>query len=136
MLNILLVDDDNSTLDAAESLLEILGYQCTSCTNAKEAFAAYQTNSFDVVITDFQMPGMTGLDLIREIRQLNPNADCILMSAFARQQVISDAYSLGVSHCFMKPLDLEIFRSALRNMEDRKHAEPPSAFTEEPDQKS
>ena len=136
MLNILLVDDDTSTLAAAESLLEILGYQCTSCTNAHDAFAAYQTQSFDVVITDFQMPGMTGLDLIREIRQLNPHADCILMSGFAKQQVISDAYSLGASHCFMKPLDLDIFRSALRNMEDRKHTESPSTIVAAPDQKS
>ena len=136
VLNILLVDDDTSTLVAADSLLKILGYQCTSCTNAKDAFAAYQTNSFDVVITDFQMPGMTGLELIREIRHLNPKANCILMSGFARQQVISEAYRLGASHCFVKPLDLEIFRSALRNIENRNQALSTSSVTTAPDQKT
>ena len=80
--NILLVDDNRDGLLVRQSLLQELGYRVQLASNGEEGLKLFESSDFDVVVTDFRMPHMDGLELIRRIRTVNPNARIILLSGF------------------------------------------------------
>lgn len=79
---ILLVDDNRQGLIARKSLLQELGYIIRTATGGEEALELFSTQKFDVVVTDFKMPSMDGIELIQRIRDLEPEARIILLSGF------------------------------------------------------
>jgi CheY-like chemotaxis protein len=81
--SILLVDDNRDGLLVRKSLLQELGYRVQSACNGEEGLKLFESSNPDVVVTDFKMPRMDGLELIRRIRTANPNARIILLSGFA-----------------------------------------------------
>jgi CheY-like chemotaxis protein len=79
---ILLVDDNRQGLIARKSLLQELGYNISTATNGDEALELFSTQNFDVVVTDFKMPRMDGIELIKRIRSTQSNVRIILLSGF------------------------------------------------------
>jgi len=79
---ILLVDDNRQGLIARKSLLQELGYNISTATNGDEALELFSKQNFDVVITDFKMPRMDGIELIKRIRSAQTGARIILLSGF------------------------------------------------------
>jgi CheY-like chemotaxis protein len=79
---ILLVDDNRQGLIARKSLLEELGYKISTATNGDEALELFSQQNFDVVVTDFKMPRMDGIELIKRIRGMHAAARIILLSGF------------------------------------------------------
>ncbi len=80
---ILLVDDNLLGSCARKMILMDHGYEVETAESGEEAWDIFQTNRFDIVVTDFRMKGMTGLDLIQLIRNSNSPARIILLSGFA-----------------------------------------------------
>jgi CheY-like chemotaxis protein len=80
--NILLVDDNKDGLLVRRSLLEEMGYSVQIAANGEEGLKLFEGRSFDVVVTDFRMPRMDGVELIRRMRKVNPNVRVILLSGF------------------------------------------------------
>lgn len=81
---ILLVDDNQIGLTARKTLLEEQGYSVTTATSGEAAVELFRRRPFDIVITDFRMPGMNGIELIREIRGERPEVPIILLSGFVQ----------------------------------------------------
>ena len=81
--HLLLVDDNRDGLLARKALLEEQGFVITTATNGEEAFDALSKGKFNLLITDFRMPLMNGVELIRRIRPLQPVLPIILLSGFA-----------------------------------------------------
>jgi CheY-like chemotaxis protein len=79
---ILLVDDNRQGLIARKSLLQELGYNISTATNGDEALALFSKQNFDVVVTDYKMPRMDGIELIKRIRAAQTGARIILLSGF------------------------------------------------------
>lgn len=79
---ILLVDDNRQGLIARKTLLQELGYIIRTATGGEEALELFSRQRFDVVVTDFKMPSMDGIELIQRIRGLEPDARIILLSGF------------------------------------------------------
>jgi CheY-like chemotaxis protein len=79
---ILLVDDNRQGLIARKSLLQELGYNISTATSGDEALALLSKHNFDVVVTDFKMPRMDGVELIKQIRSAQAGARIILLSGF------------------------------------------------------
>lgn len=80
--HVLLVDDNRDGLLVRRALLEELGYTVEVAQNGEEGFERFQASTFDVVVTDYRMPRMNGVELIARIRQTNPNARIVLLSGF------------------------------------------------------
>ena len=79
---ILLVDDNRQGLIARKSVLQELGYNISTATGGDEALELYARQKFDVVVTDYKMPRMNGVELIRRIRSIEAGARIILISGF------------------------------------------------------
>jgi CheY-like chemotaxis protein len=80
--SILLVDDNRDGLLVRRSLLEEIGCCVQIAVNGEEGLELFKTAKFDVVVTDYRMPGMNGGELIQRIRLLDPHARIILLSGF------------------------------------------------------
>lgn len=79
---VLLVDDNRNGLSARKAVLEEIGYATVTTSSAEEALALVARANFDLVVTDFRMPGMDGRELIRRIRATHPRMRFILLSGF------------------------------------------------------
>jgi CheY-like chemotaxis protein len=79
---ILLVDDNSNGLSARRSVLEELGYRLYTAANGVEALEQFSRHKIDLVVTDYKMPRMDGLELIVRLRKQSPDVPVILISGF------------------------------------------------------
>lgn len=103
---ILLVDDDELLLKLACENLRGLGYSTRAFTSSKAAALAFREapGSFDMLITDERMPGLSGTDLIKDIRAERPTLPVILVSGYLGGTVIRRARDVGATEVLKKPL--------------------------------
>ncbi len=120
---ILVVDDDVLTRHLLGAALKTWGYQCVEAENGRRALEKLETKPIDVVISDQQMPIMTGTEFIAELH--NKYQECsppvILMSGDKHPQLENKARELGVEAFFGKPYHMETLLHALESItENRK----------------
>ncbi len=120
MEHILLIDDEQILLEMVETMLERLGYHVTSKLNSFEALAAFQKEpeAFDLVITDQTMPGLTGLDLSRQILQISPDIPIILCTGYSSLITEEKAKAIGIKRFIMKPLSKKDLSKIIREIFD------------------
>lgn len=82
MKNILVVDNNEILCRFACDILRTEGFAAVPASNAADALRAFEGQDFDVLVTAFQMPGMSGIDLARAVRNRNPGFPVIVMTAF------------------------------------------------------
>ena len=80
---VLIVDDEPDVLDLCKRILESQGYDVTSTSNGYDAIEFAHNNSFDLLLTDIKMPGMTGLDIAQALKESDPNIICVTMTGYA-----------------------------------------------------
>lgn len=116
--HILFVDDDQSLLSLGKLMLEKLGYTVTAESNPKSALATYSANPllFDLIITDMTMPQMTGDILAKEILTISPTARIVLCTGYSDLISEEDALAMGIMGYYEKPLTLQAFSAAIRNI--------------------
>jgi DNA-binding NtrC family response regulator len=102
---ILIVEDDVSHRSAMENVLQVYGYETFSCESGEHAVPKIREESFGILITDFQMRGMDGLELIREARKIHPGISAILVSGLATEEIKLRANGDGVNGFFRKPIE-------------------------------
>jgi two-component system response regulator AtoC len=102
---ILVVDDDESLRRVTQIQLEEVGYEVRTAADGREAISALESWTPALVITDFRMPGMSGLDLLKEIRAGFPETTVILMTAFGSIQNAVETMKAGAYDYITKPID-------------------------------
>jgi len=106
--SVLVVDDEPAVLESSSLLLKEYGYNVTSSSGAEDAIRTFQENSFDVVLTDIVMPSVSGIDLLRQVHELNPTTPVILMTAYADMEKVLDAIKIGAFDFIIKPFTAEL----------------------------
>ena len=101
---ILIVDDEQDLRIIFKRFLEVDGYSCETVGTGEEALALLEDNVFSVVITDINMPGMSGIDLLREIRNKYPEVAVLVISAVDDRKVAVKALELGAFAYMIKPV--------------------------------
>ena len=104
--SILVVDDEEGLVRLAEEVLASLGYEPVGCLGALEALRVFRAapERFDAVVSDVIMPDMTGPELVRELRRLQPALPVILMSGYGGPDLQAQAQAAGAQAVLMKPL--------------------------------
>lgn len=103
--HILLIDDEEILVEVGKAILQRLGYKVTTRSNSIEALATFQDqpDSFDLIITDLTMPGMTGVDLSRRMLQIRPDIPVILCTGYSSLISEEKAKAMGIRGFAMKP---------------------------------
>jgi PAS domain S-box-containing protein len=114
---ILLVDDETSILTVTAEFLTRIGYQVTKSAKASEALQIFQAapDAFDLVLSDFAMPELTGKDLAAKILSIRPDMPILLISGFVNPFARETARNLGVKDILLKPIDPRQLGSAVHS---------------------
>jgi signal transduction histidine kinase/CheY-like chemotaxis protein len=113
---VLIVDDDAEIADMLSIGLERLGYVTVAVQDPLTALVAIEEDplAFDTLLTDLQMPMMSGLDLIQKVRQAAPHLRAILCTGDAAGMTEAEALSLGADAVLYKPIEIQLVAKALR----------------------
>src|SRR3990172_9478371 len=120
---ILAVDDEPFVLESVALLLDSFGYNVVACDHPGEALAKLQSNRFDIVLTDINMPGMSGIELLGKIRSFNTEIPVILMTAYADLDVAIDAIKNGAFDFLLKPFKSQYLVQCLETASEFKDTE-------------
>jgi CheY-like chemotaxis protein len=119
-LRILLVEDDQPVRETMARLLQLDGHQVTMFGSPVEALAAFQPGAYDVVCSDLSMPGLSGWELIGQLRERAPDLVTVLLSGFGAQLDPADARARGVDFVVPKPIDMDVLNAALAEVAKRR----------------
>jgi DNA-binding NtrC family response regulator len=114
MARILLVDDDNELLSLISEYLRAHGFQSELASSAAEARRRLEQSQFDVVLSDFNMPGESGLDLLGHIASRYPGLPFIMMSGSGYSSLKTEAMAMGGAQFIPKPFEFREMVSLLQ----------------------
>lgn len=108
---LLVVDDNQTTVDALRVLLEMDGYQVAAFSRPTEALAALREGLTDLVITDLEMPAVHGTEVVRAARL--SGTPVLVVTAYASSPAVTDALALGAARVMLKPIDYDELLAAV-----------------------
>jgi DNA-binding response OmpR family regulator len=113
---ILIIEDDNEMRSLLNDFFLEEGFKTDSVDNGSEAFRKLAKGSFDLIITDVKMPGLTGLDILPGIKKLQPEVPIIVITAFGSEDVHRKAFERGATAYLEKPIHLHQLRRLMNKM--------------------
>jgi CheY-like chemotaxis protein len=113
MFDVLIVDDDTDYLGLITNFLNAAGISAMPANNGELALAELMKTEFKLMITDLNMPGLSGLDVARKAIASFPGLPVILITAQGYSEVFEPAKNAGISHIITKPIDTEQFLDAI-----------------------
>ncbi len=121
-LKVLIVDDDNAMAQMCAKLIQRRGYSAITARSCPDAIAIVrEAHDIDVVITDLQMPHMTGLQLLASLRAIDETLPVILMTGYAQVLSFDRAIALGAADYIAKPFDSETFVHSIERASRSRH---------------
>ena len=120
LYRILVVDDENSLRTMLSILLQREGYQVDQAEDGAVAFTMAQENNYDLVISDIQMPRVTGIELLRKLREQDNDVTVMMITAFSSTEEAVEAMKLGAYDYITKPFKNEEIRLVIKNALERK----------------
>lgn len=105
-LKILVVDDEVSVLELLSRIFKRMGHGVWQARSGEEAIQLTRTLAFDLVFIDIRMPGMDGVQTLKALKEIEPHAKAVMMTAFDIPDLVEEALCLGAVTCIYKPFDL------------------------------
>ncbi len=118
---ILLVDDEADVLDLCKRILESKAYQVKPAHNGREAIDFALQESFDLLLTDIKMPGMSGLEIAQVLKEADPGIICVIMTGYSTMDMAIEAVKLGIDEFVMKPFSPEELSLAIAKALEKQH---------------
>jgi FixJ family two-component response regulator len=103
-----IVDDDDAVRTATQTFVRSLGYRTAAFASAEDFLKAPERDTADCLIADIQMPGMSGLDLQRELAQKRPSLPIIFITAFPEERIRQQAMAAGAACLLAKPYEGDV----------------------------
>ena len=104
---ILLIEDDASTAASLQKVLHAEGYDVAVCARGDEGLERALRQFHDVVVTDLRLPGLGGLELVRQLHAVKPKQPIILMTAHGTTETAIEATKLGACDYLLKPFEAD-----------------------------
>ena len=125
-ISVYIVDDEISIVDSLVNDIEWILYDCRVVgysTNATNAYEFIKDNPIDLLLTDIAMPGKSGLELIKSVKEKFPDIMVIVISAYDKFSYVKEAYSHGIINYCLKPIDkdevYDCLKAAIRTKKER-----------------
>lgn len=118
-LQIMVVEDSKPLREMLVHVLKDDGNVVESAKDGKEALEKYYSGAYDLIVTDLNMPEMTGIELIKRIREMDDLVEFIIITAYASLETAIEAIKAGAYDYIIKPFKLEELKVAVRNVGDK-----------------
>ena len=119
----LIVDDEQTIQYALSRELEKSGYECVTASNGQDALTLASGREFDLVMLDVRMPGMSGLEVLKNLRAYHKGTCVIMLTAMVETSIAAEAINLGADDYLTKPWDSHDLRTrVVRALERRSMA--------------
>ena len=112
-IKLLYVEDNQEARETTELILEEFFNEITVAVDGEDGYTKFRDKSFDLIITDINMPKLNGLDMISKIRALDNNISVIVLSAHNEPEFFDNSIQLGIDSYLLKPIDIDSFIDAL-----------------------
>ena len=116
MANIMIVDDEKLVRWSVSNGLRKDDHEVFCANDAEQAIAKAKEATFDLVITDFRMPGMNGAELIRQLKRLSPETKVMILTAYSAELSRQKAIELGACEYIEKPFVVDEIRALVETM--------------------
>ena len=111
--SILLIEDDPWSRDSLSTFFRIVECRMESAENAMEAIAAVSRNRFDLILCEYQLPGMSGLALLKTLGDMHPRAVKFLFTSYPVDKLTEEAVRSGIHEVIRKPFTMETLEQSL-----------------------
>ena len=112
---VLLVDDEEEFLAVLGERLRRRGLEIRTATNGPDAVALARAEPFDAVVLDLSMPGMDGIETLRELLEVQPRLQVMILSGRATVKTAAEAVQLGAVDILEKPADIDMLMERIRS---------------------
>ena len=106
-INVLLVDDEKDFVESLAERLQIRDYKVTTAFSGDEAIKLVENNDFDVIVLDVQMPGKSGVETLKEIKNIDQLSQVIMLTGHATVKTAIEGMKNGAFDYLMKPTDTD-----------------------------
>lgn len=106
MQSILVVEDEKDTNEAISQYLQYLGYEVISCYDGIEAVNKFREESIDIIILDIMLPGINGMDVLKEIRKKNSTLPVLMLTAISEEDVQAQSFDNLADDYITKPFSM------------------------------
>jgi DNA-binding NtrC family response regulator len=103
MIEILVVEDEQSVAGALRMILEDSGYLVHIAATGREGIALAREHPFDVTISDYRLPDINGVDVLKAVSQINPRSSTVLITAHSTPELVAEARACGIYTMLTKP---------------------------------
>jgi two-component system response regulator HydG len=114
-IQVLVVDNDPGHAEAMADSLRSVGFACTIATGGREAISLMESTTFEIVVSDLKMPDVGGLEVLAKCKELQPDAELILVTGHGTIESAVEAMQRGAFNYLLKPLDLKQLRAVVEN---------------------
>src|SRR5579859_6285852 len=121
--SILVIDDEAGIRESLEVLLSLEGYTVTTANDGEQGLRTLEMDSFDLVLLDLALPGQSGIDLLPQIKERQPETPVIMITAYGTVENVVDAIRAGAENFVQKPWDNEKLLADIRSAVARYKAE-------------
>lgn len=115
-MRLLLVEDDALIRDSLRLFFESEGCRLETKETAEDAVEAVRRREYDIVITDYRLPGMDGIQFLRALHDCRPRTMRVLLTAYMDEDVLADAFRVGVHEFIEKPFSSADIEEALARL--------------------
>jgi DNA-binding NtrC family response regulator len=115
---LVVVDDEQGILDVVSRFARRAGFDVVTCAGGRDAIVQLQTRRADLVMVDLRMPDVGGLDVLKAIREIDPQCQAVLMTGYASVDTAVEAIKLGARDYLSKPLDFARVQQLLATVRD------------------
>jgi DNA-binding NtrC family response regulator len=115
---IMVIDDEKIVCDMAKMSLDQEGYEVETFLNAEPALKRLAEQKFDIVVTDYKMKGIDGMEVLRTVRRLYPDTKVIMITAFANLDAAIEALRSDVHDFFPKPVKIKELKASIQRALD------------------
>ncbi len=112
---ILIVDDEQNVCDFLEDFLQFKGYSALKASSGDEALQSLKSKETDLILLDILMPGMSGLEVLENVRKLYPELPVIILTGVKDKRIVDDTFNMGAADFIPKPIDLDILEQSISN---------------------
>jgi two-component system, OmpR family, response regulator CpxR len=119
-VKVLIVDDEADFASALSERLRLRNCDSQAVFRAEDALAIIRSGSYEVVLLDFDMPGINGIEVLKTIKQTNPTIEVIMLTGGGNIKNVEEVIQIGAFDYFMKPIDIEELTISINNAKRKK----------------